>query len=448
MRPLRLLLSLSLCGLALVGCSSSPASPLSPLPGSWVGDAVSFSLTGVVVSDIAVKGVSCAIESPDPTAPPICSAIPAVPKTASDVLVMTSTPSFLIEAGDLTIQGTFDAAGHAKGVYTFRSTGCCSAPGNCCTASGAWEAWHTTWRDQKGPPKPPSDVGAVSDTGAMVTEVPPVGDSGSLPDSGGASGTASGRAITHANAYRAHYPGLQPLKESPAITQAAQAHADYYATNFSAYQSGKIGAHDESKDFPNGFTGASFGDRLRAAKATEDPSFEVIAFVDDPEGSVDSWIETVYHRIPFFSPDAGSAGYGHHKAPARIDVMDFGAKKAPSEVLVPYPWPDQTGVPRSWDGNEGPRPPAPPKGYPSGPVVSLSVPEGTPLDITAHVLLDPSGKEIAHVWHPRGANGFMSAMWALYAHGPLGSQTRYTTRLTGTLRGKPWSLEWSFTTSK
>ena len=85
-------------------------------------------------------------------------------------------------------------------------------------------------------------------------------------------------------------------------------------------------------------------------------------------------------------------------------------------------------------------------GYPSGTVITLTTTAGLPLSIETHRILDPEGAELAHVWHPKGSNGFMSSTWALYANDPLASQTTYTVVLTGRLAGSEWSQEWSFTT--
>ncbi len=169
-----------------------------------------------------------------------------------------------------------------------------------------------------------------------------------------------------------------------------------------------------------------------------------MAFLNSPAAAVDGWIETLYHRIPFVSPDIGEAGYG---GAVTVDVMDFGRRAFDDkERVVLYPWPGQTDVPRSWDGAESPQPPVPDTGYPSGPIITATTSEGAPLDITVHQLLDANGQEIPHVWHPRGSNGFMSATWSLYAHDPLPASETFTVVLEGTHGAGDWSRTWTFTT--
>ena len=421
--------------------SSGTRAPSTPLAGVFAGDQVSFTVADGKVGAFFLTGIQCSLTDGDPDQPETCSeGPPAPPAVAAEVAKGT----FLAVIGELTVQGSFDTAGHAKGVWTFRPSGCCLSSGTCCVSSGNWEAWHTSWQDTLGPP----DAGSVvtrpaADAGTVAEDEPPIAPDGDL--------TASqAEALTRVDWYRKNIgaPAIEMVSE---INDACQAHADYYATHAKAYQKDEIpgGVHNESKDVAPGFTGVGFGDRMTAAGYTGQPGWEIIAFLGSPAAAVDSWMETVYHRIPIVSPDAVHVGYGLHTGGAAIDVMDFGRGAwKDQELVVVYPWPDQTGVPRSWSGNEGPQPPAPKSGYPSGPVVTATTATGAQLKITGHTLTGPGGADVPHVWHPKGANGFMEATWALYADEPLKGTTNYTVTLDGNLKGQPWSRTWSFTTGQ
>ena len=459
----------TMAALLSVGCGASPVgegSPAgagtphtAPLDGTWTGDQINFELANGQVSAWFVQDVECSAVNENVNAPEKCT---EVVKSLPDDPAAVEGGTFVVDLGDLAIAGTFDAAGHVSGSWTFR-------PEDCCTSSGTWEAWHHTWADTKGDPNatdgtdpsvvPGGDVAGSSDgtdpqNGSDTTDA--TDDAGTVqppPRPGQEYGVPADaspdqlEAISRVNWYRKNVDA--PLMDMhSAVNAACVAHAEYWAAHKQEYQSGMIpgGAHFESAEFSDGFTGKSFGDRMKAAGYGGSPGYEVIAFVGSPSGAVDGWVATVYHRIPILSPDAVDGGYGG--APG-IDVMDFGRKGWPKpDTFILYPWPGQTGVPRKWSGNESPQPPPPANGYPSGPVVTVIVPGGSPLEITSHELLAPGNKSVPHVWHPKGSNGFMSSTWALYSNDPLAAQTTYTVVLAGTYQSSPWKREWSFTTGK
>ena len=431
----------------LAGCaagSGGSSGPTGPRDGSWEGPRVSFELKDGELSSWQVHDVTCSDLSDSG----------ACLQTAHDPPEVTATlledGTFVAALGSLTLTGEFSGAEDVSGTWTF-------LPHACCSASGTWTA---RWVPPEAPPPAPdaggggtedsllpeedsATVGGTTGTGTGGEVLPPPTDGYFVPPDASAAQQA---AITRTNWYRLNV-GVDLIDMHAAINAAAQAHADYYSQHKSAYATGKVpgGAHAETPDIPTGFTGKSFGDRMSAAGYEGSPGFEVMAFMNSPAAAVDGWVETVYHRIPFVSPDMAHAGYGG--APT-VDVMDFGFQAHPDKSLaVLYPWPGQTGVPRSWSGNESPQPPPPPNGYPSGSVITVTTAQGAPLTIDVHRLLAPDGAEIAHVWHPKGSNGFMSATWALYAHDKLQAGTTYTVELEGTHGASSWSREWSFTTA-
>ena len=404
-----------------------------PLSGAWVGDQISFELEDHEVSAWFVKGVECTAVSENVSRPESCGEkVGEVP----DVTVTVEGGVFVAELGALAVQGSFIEAGHAKGTWSFR-------PAECCTSNGTWEAWHHTWRGTRADPDAGTRVDGVEpdtaepDTGATEPTDYVVPEDAS-PD--------QVEAANYVNQIRAAV-GSPPIDMHGAVNQAAQAHADYYVANQSAYAVGAVpgGAHYESADVPDGYTGESFGDRMKSAGYGGSPGFEIIAFLESPKSAIDGWMETVYHRIPLVSPDAVDAGFGNGPG---VAVMDFGRKTWPDKKLVLlYPFDGQTGVPKGWNGAEAPQPPPPPGGYPSGSVVTVTTAAGAPLTIDSHRLLGPGGAEVDHVWLARGSSGFLDATWAMYAHAPLTGSTTYTVEMAGKLGTAAWTRQWSFTTA-
>jgi hypothetical protein len=226
-----------------------------------------------------------------------------------------------------------------------------------------------------------------------------------------------------------------------AINTAAQAHCNYYMANTGSCIANP---HVEVAGCPL-FTGQYFWNRMAAAGYVGSPMFEDMAFYGDGTSSVQAWINTVYHRIPVLQPWARDIGYGNG---THCDTMDFGVGLAtPAGIVATYPYADQTGVPRSFNGAlEGPNPPAPPAGWPSGYPIHVFMRNAA---ITSHVLtVDGSTTPISHVWvDPAGdPNHFLSKEYVLYANAPLAAATRYRVQISATVSGTEVDLDWVFTT--
>ena len=113
----------------------------------------------------------------------------------------------------------------------------------------------------------------------------------------------------------------------------------------------------------------------------------------------------------------------------------------------------QTGVPTSWGGNEGPQPPAPPGGYPSGPVLSIIFPSLNGLAITATEIFDAACAPLDHVSGGADLNttagfelGFLRSTVVLYPNVPLASGQTYTVNVEYTQNGTPGHRTFSFVT--
>ena len=257
-------------------------------------------------------------------------------------------------------------------------------------------------------------------------------------------------AIAQLNAIRSE-AGLAPVRVDRAIQSAAQRHAEYLLDNDSA---DGAAAHTESPDL-DGFSGEHYWERMAASGVdlTETPALgEVVATHPRAASAVVHWMETAYHRLPLLSPNASSVGYGQALDGDRsVNVMNLGAYTRDDggwPTLVPYPAPNAIDVPLSWDGLEYPAPPAPPGGFPSGPVISLSSSLGVEVRIAEHLVFGAGGASEPHVLlsSENDPNLERSSAVVLYPTDPLQPEMDYTVHLTGTLDGVPFERRWTFRT--
>ncbi len=266
------------------------------------------------------------------------------------------------------------------------------------------------------------------------------------------------KALERANWYR-WMSGLPQMDMNEAINLAAQAHCDYYVTHLSKYQSSGQSPHNENPAWAEGFSGVDPWDRT-AKFGYNNCASEVIAFVRNPVLSVDGWMNTLYHRIPFMDANMvacgfGLAGSGTWSNSSRIDTMDFGTVDSEGksysggEVMGIYPPPGSSGIPVSFDGLESPQPPPPPTGYPSGTIVTITWSSPVAAKVTEHAIwAEEDQVPLEHTWldasndsHLQGA-GTVS----LYPHKPLKEGTKYWVEMKGEKGGKPWELKWFFYT--
>lgn len=188
------------------------------------------------------------------------------------------------------------------------------------------------------------------------------------------------QACQEVNHYRA-LAGLGPVRDNVRIERATEGHAHFYITNLRLYY-GPYGlsAHRQHPDGRN-FTAERFWKRMERQGYMGHPIGEIIAFEQTPIAAVSHWMETLYHRLPILHPYANEIGYAHEahtETYDRINVLNLGATRAPDkedglEGIIVWPIPGAVNVEISWDGVEMPQPPAPPNGYPSGPVITANV---------------------------------------------------------------------------
>ena len=189
--------------------------------------------------------------------------------------------------------------------------------------------------------------------------------------------------------------GIDCAAIAPALCQSAQSHCDYYTQNQGSSTCEAASPHDEIAGCP-GFTGVGLGDRFKAAGYQLRMSgSECMAFLDDPTGAVMTFVNSVYHRTPVLDPWMRDFGYGNSTG---CDTIDFGTGTTSATTLTAmYPYADQTGLPTSFDGSrEGPTPPVPPSGWPSGYPVTLYAQKFT---VDAHTItLDGDDTPLTQEW--------------------------------------------------
>jgi hypothetical protein len=279
-----------------------------------------------------------------------------------------------------------------------------------------------------------------------VLAVASCGGGGATPDSGpggglcpsptaGASAAAAAANVRQIELRAAMGAGCATIVN--VISLASEKHCAYYSANAgNATCTGN--AHAEVASCPL-FYGASYSDRMTTAGYAGSPAFETMAFGTQGAASVQVWVDSVWHRTPVLSPWVRDVGYGETAACA---TMDFGVgAPAAATIVATYPYDGQTGVPTSFSGNEGPAPPAPPGGFPSGYPIHIFIKNVT---ITSHTLTkDGDAAPIAHVWLPPGTQGLLYDAYVMYANTPLAAATRYRVTVSS---GAGFDLTWTFTT--
>lgn len=186
----------------------------------------------------------------------------------------------------------------------------------------------------------------------------------------------------------------------------------------------------------------------------------------------EGWIDTIYHRVPFVSPQIGYAGFGmagttDGHSPSERSTEDFGGRNWdlvwPEPIL--YPYDGQTGVPCEWDAYESPNPLRLIPGAldadgnpraPTGTVISASFAAGyvraTRLDQASITAADGTRPEF---WAFSSANDDrLTDMVSVIPKQPLAPDTVYTVHLSGTYtkgwesQKVPFDITWSFRTAQ
>jgi len=289
------------------------------------------------------------------------------------------------------------------------------------------------------PDASPGTPDSVPDPTPDASEPPPVEACAPAPASMPEQAAA---ALELANGYRAAM-GIACATLDEAINLAAQNHCDYHTANSGSCLDPNPHKEVDADPPCENFTGVSFWERMSAAGYEGNSVFENMAFSNDGASATQQWIDSVWHRTPVLSPWVRHFGYGG--APG-CDTMDFGrGPQTPNDVVAVYPYDGQVDVPVNFFGQyEGPEPPKPPTGWPSGYVIHIYAKN---LTITEHVItVDGDAAPIEHIWITPGDSQFLSSEHVMYPHAPMQPNTTYRVQITGTHDGSPMNLDWTFTT--
>ena len=436
-----------LAGCTATGAGGGEGGELSPKRGLWQGPEISFRLsaTGKMLTELTLTPHSCSGEGG-------CTATVGGPLAGSWGYGAT----FHARPAGGSVDGNFAGETAVAGTLDL-------AAGTCCKVTTAWQAYWvgdgdassgdaTAANDEGGGPDgsggndgapESSDAAGGADDGGPVELLPwdgasfgtihpgPAAAADSPPAPAGLSADQAS-AIALLNGYR-NAVGAPVVAGDTSLSKAAKAHADFYVAHVAKYNSTGLSPHKEDQSFGTGFTGVDFWNRCSAAGFQGQPSGEVIAFEGTPAAALQGWIDTVYHRLPLLSPATELIGFGSKKSGSTAaDVIDSSARQAAkSDPIIVWPWPGQHNVPASWNGLEGPTPPKPSSGWPSGPVITAQFWKTTA--VAAHELRNAQDAAVAHTWldyktDPNLQN-LAPATVALYANKPLSAGT-YSVKLT------------------
>ena len=267
------------------------------------------------------------------------------------------------------------------------------------------------------------------------------------------------KALERANYYR-WYAGVPPLDMLQSINNAAQAHCECYAAHVDDY--GSMSPHSENASWGPPCWG-ELDQRMMHFGYAGMGFAEVMAFMRNPEGAVDGWIDTLYHRIPYMDASYNSCGYGLAGAGTgwtggnSCDTMDFGTVDVDGktyqgpEIEGIWPPPGATGIRVSFDGMESPTPIAPPTGWPSGTIITITWSSGFSAKIHEHEIWKEGAEDapLTHVFADSSNDpNIGSNTIAIYANKPLEHGTTYWVHLSGEKGGLDYEKTWSFTTAR
>lgn len=256
-------------------------------------------------------------------------------------------------------------------------------------------------------------------------------------------------ALERTHCYR-NLMGLDPGLLDPQLDEAAQAHAEYMDTNHTI-------DHQERSSNP-GFTGEWPWDRVEAAGYRwYGGIMEVLAMSTEltPAGAVDTWMDSVYHRVPFLIGSWTAAGYGQSGNYGGM-VMNYPFPSDTDEAVI-FPVDGQVDVPTSFDSDTESPDPAPGirlVGYPvmvGVDATGYSMASSTDpfeLRLVEATLTGPDGDVDALLLDPSNDDWLVCAV-ALVPTEPLAPASLYEVDLTVTWTGgNERRIQSSFTTAE
>ncbi|MEW6763121.1 MAG: CAP domain-containing protein [Pseudomonadota bacterium] len=250
--------------------------------------------------------------------------------------------------------------------------------------------------------------------------------------------------------YRRSQLGVPAVTENALINNAAQGHSEYLRTN-------NLMSHDQVAGRP-GFTGATLGDRLKAAGYNVGSSGyaygEVISGTTNSSGffMAEELVTAIYHRFVMFEPKFREIGTGAATASNRYNYFtaDFATRNGfgpgiAANTIVVWPFNGQTQVtPKFMSDTEQPDP-VPNQndvGYP----ISVHANIDAPVTVQTFTVRPRGGANLQVLAvNPSGSASERTAA-SIIPLAPLRAATTYDVSFTGTVNGAPVTRDWSFTT--
>ncbi len=230
--------------------------------------------------------------------------------------------------------------------------------------------------------------------------------------------------------------GMDLVPSDDNIRQAAQNHCFYCDNNLA-----DCGPR-ENDPGGVGYTGENFWNRMAAAGFTGDAFTEVMSLFGDPSTAFQSWVATVYHRLPLVSYQSSAYGYGTGMF---CDTGDF-AREDPADPDERTHWPLAGATEISLAAAaEFPELGTPPNGYP------VSLHGSSALSISSHsFVVEGTGTTVPYLFLDQGSdpNGHVTALQVyLLPDDPLSPGTTYRATISGTQNGSAFTETWTFTTA-
>ena len=248
--------------------------------------------------------------------------------------------------------------------------------------------------------------------------------------------------------------GLSALTNQSGLDQSSFNHAKYLVDNQMLAPS-----HDEFPGNPD-YTGTHFYDRINQVLPTNNLEGEVLITWNSSQKTSTSPVQNLFdapwHRIIMLD-DFVLAGAGVYSTPgsAAINAMNMDlanySQVLPTNNLLVYPSPGQSGVNPSWYDNETPDPFATAPQYTRTSVgypITIQAGFNDTLDITTFTITEvDNGANVPCLAVDHNTSGENANGAECTPYQPLKTNTAYTVNVTGKLNGTAYNVTWSFGTA-
>lgn len=246
--------------------------------------------------------------------------------------------------------------------------------------------------------------------------------------------------------------GLTAFVENAGLDQSSLNHSNYLSYN-------QLFSHDETTGLPY-YTGTHFYDRINQVFANSNFDGEVlVTWTNSPTSStmpVSSLFDAPWHRVLMLDDFVyAGAGYalGSTTPPYDAMTMDLAnySQVLPTNNLLVYPSPGQSGVSTSWYDNETPDPFATQTQYSHtyvGYPITIQAGINDTLTISSMTLTEvDNGANVSCLLVDSTTSGENPNTGECTPYQPLKANTAYTVNAQGQLNGTAYNVTWSFGTS-